>query len=610
MTGCNTDSLPEEQARGMTIDLGYADCVLPDGRRVGIVDVPGHERFIHNMVAGAAGIDVVLLVVAADDGVMPQTIEHFHIVRLLGVNAGMVALTKIDIATPERVAEVEQQVRELVAGSFLDGSPIVPVSATTAQGFDRFYEVFTALVSRTAERSAGGPFRMHVESSFVLKGRGTVVTGIPRSGSVHAGDMLEMLPAGRRVKVKSVQVYGEPAEAGSAGECVALNVSDVSHTEAVRGMVLAEPGRFKPSRFINTRFKFLAGLKRGLRPRTAVRMHVGTSDMPGHLVLPSLEPLAPGEECLVQVQLRDPVVAAPGDFFVVRLLSPVVTLGGGRVVSQADQKMRRSRGAWEENTTARETAFRTPETAVEYVLRNAGRKPMAVHDISVEVVQSEAAIREILAALVQRGLAAELRGGRFAHADALKAVRAAVLEALGALHDATPLSLGFGRTQMLRALTDDHALIEKVVESLKAEGVVLESGAGLCVAARAPKLSAPQAVLAKRVTEAYRKAGFAAPRRDELPPIAGAPAGVVEPIVDFLLQSGELVELSDKVLLHAENVSRARDLLTERLKKIGDIDAGGFRDMIGASRKYAIPLMEYFDKIGLTRRVGDKRVLK
>ncbi|MBU1693967.1 MAG: selenocysteine-specific translation elongation factor, partial [Verrucomicrobia bacterium] len=469
LTGCDTDRLPEEKARGMTIDLGFATCALPDGRRVGIVDVPGHERFIHNMVAGVTGIDVVLLVVAADDGVMPQTIEHFHIVRLLGVQRGLVAITKSDLVEPARLGEVEQQVRDLAAGSFLENAPMLPVSSKTGAGFDAFYDAFASVVAATAERRAEGPFRMNIERAFVLKGHGVIVSGIPRSGGVRVGDTLELLPGGGLKKIRSLQVYGADADEARAGECVALRLSDLDREEAGRGRVLAAPDYFRPARFFNARFQHLPNAGAALKPRTAIRFHVGTSDVPGHLLLPSLASLPPGAESYVQIQLAEPVIAAPGDPFVARALSPARTLGGGYIVGADEQRIRRSRGDWIGAREEEDQSFRDPAAALLHALRSAGTTPLKTAEAAHRALVSEDAARTDLARLVQDGRAVQV-GDRYAAADVLEKLGQDLAAALSRLHQAQPKSAGFTRAELLRLVTADPALADLALKNLADAG--------------------------------------------------------------------------------------------------------------------------------------------
>ena len=610
LTGCDCDTLPEEKARGMTIDLGFATCTLPNNRRVGIVDVPGHERFIHNMVAGAAGIDVVMLVIAADDGIMPQTLEHFHIVRLLGITSGMVALTKVDLVAPERVDELIRQIREFVAGSFLESAPIIPVSSKTGQGFDAFYDAFVATVDKTAQRDSGGAFRMHVESTFVMQGLGTIVSGIPRCGTVRVGDTLDLLPGGGEKKVRGLQVYGEDAAEGKAGECVALRLSDLAHGDAKRGMVLATPGYFTTTKLVNARLHLMSNLERPLKPRSGIRFHIGTAEATGYLVLPELTPPAPGSEVYVQFQLNEPVVAAPGDFYVARTLSPVRIIGGGNVISQETVKMRRSRGNFVEAVEEHEKAYSSPASTLTYALKKAGASPQHVADLAKNTFLNTEAARQHVRALVEQGTAVMLPGERYVHADTLTAACEEILSVLGRMHDTAPLSMGFAKKDMFRDLKSERLLTDKAMEQLLASGKITSNASGFQIPERTPKLSPQQSGVAAKLGELYRKTGFASPRRDELPALLGVPAGVLDPVFDFLTQTGEIVVLSDKVVLHKDHVAESRRKLVEYLAEHGSMESGVFKDVLGTTRKYSIPILEYWDAQGLTKRIGNNRHLK
>jgi selenocysteine-specific elongation factor len=609
LTGCDCDRLPEEKARGMTIDLGFATCRLPDGRQVGIVDVPGHEKFIRNMVAGSAGIDAVLLIIAADDGIMPQTLEHFHIVRLLGVASGMVAITKIDLVTQDRVSEVIEQARGLVAGSFLEGCPVTPVSSKTGEGFDGFYDAFVSTINQTMERGASGPFLLHVERSFLLAGRGRIASGIPVSGRVSVGDTVELLPHGGERKVKGIQVYGEDAGEGRAGECVAIRLGNVSDEDVGRGTALATPGYFVPSKLFSAHFELLPGGER-LKPRTAIRLHVGTADAPGHIVLPDLAPIAPGSHCYVQFQLDRPLVAAPHDFFVARMLSPVKTIGGGSIVAGESRKMRRSQKDWTEQCREHEKAFADPRSALEYVLRNSGDRPLVLSELARRALISQDAGAELVASIVADGAAAELPGRRYVHSLCFSEAREQVRAAFRRLHDASPMSIGFEKREVLQELRIDRLLSDHMMTLMLADGELIECRVGMSLADRAPSLSAGKQAMATRLVDMYLSKCFSTPRRDELPEILGAPASVIDPILDMLLQKGELVAVSDKVILHPVRIAEAQQKLIEYLQKHSTIDAGSFKQLLDTTRKYSIPLLEYWDRTGLTRRTGDERTLK
>ena len=478
------------------------------------------------------------------------------------------------------------------------------------KGLTCFIPRFVALVDKTAERNADGPFRLHVERSFVLKGLGTIISGIPCSGSVSVGDTLELLPEAVKKKVKGVQVYGQDSDAARAGECVALKMSDMSKSKLVRGMVLAEPGFFEPTQYVNAKFQLLPGLDRPIKPRTAIRFHTGTTDVPGHLVLPSLDPMKPGEESYVQFQLKRPVVAAPGDFFVVRLLSPVTTIGGGYVVSSVDMKMRRSKGDWVEECREREKAFEDPLSTITYVMEHAEEGPLSLAMLAHKSFMNEASLKEHISELIEKGSVVSLPGERYVHSSLIRKVSDELVAELKLLHDKNPVSLGFPRKDVVRNISWTRLLLDKAISKLTDDGVLESSDSGILLKERAPALSSRQSVMAGKILGLFKTAEFTTPREDELPEMLGAPLPIIKPILDHLVQKGELVRIDDKVILHLECLGKSRELLAEYLKENGSIESGVFRDMLGTTRKYSIPILEYWDGQGLTKRTGNERILR
>lgn len=610
LTGCWCDKLPEEQARGMTIDLGFAVWERPDGRRVGIVDVPGHERFIHNMVAGASGIDVVMLVVAADDGVMPQTIEHVQIVRMLGVKRGVIVMNKVDLADEEKRAYVEADIRDCVAGTFLENAPMVRFSAKTGEGLDELLTTLEKVVDETVERDDSGPFELHVERGFVLKGLGTIVSGIPRAGCVKVGDEVELLPDGTRHTVKGIQAYGAPAERGRAGECVALRLSGITTEVATRGKVIAATGYFQPSRFLNVKFFYLPHHERPLEPRTAIRFHVGTSDTPGHLVLPELSRLTPGSETYAQIQLNKPVVAAPGDFYVLRLLSPVKTLGGGTVIDHSDSKLRRGRGNWIEGRIEKEKAVDDETLALMLALKAVGATPCHIDNwarqanVSKDVAQAKASV------LVKEKDVIEFPGNRYITAEALEAVAVDLIQRLSDLHAAHPLYRGFEKKEILKGFTGTRMVIDRAFEHLLAESRITHEQERIYLSDKEPNLSESEQRAADQLAQLYFKAAFVTPRPDELPGLTGLKPGLIDELLVNLRHRGLLVEIADQILLHSIQLEKSRQILFNHLEKQGRIRLAEYKDLLNTSRKFALPLLEHWDKAGITKRVGDDRVLR
>ncbi len=611
LTGCNTDRLPEEKSRGMTIDLGFATCILPDNRRIGIVDVPGHEKFVHNMVAGATGIDVVLLVIAADDGVMPQTIEHFHIVRLLGIKAGMIAITKTDLVDSARVETVRAQAEQLVAGSFLDGAPIVPLSTKTGEGYDEFYTKFVELVDHMAERESSGPFRMHVERAFVLKGLGTIVSGIPVSGRITQGDTLELLPEGRKVRVKGLQVYGQKSREGLSGECVAINLADIQHTELHRGMQLCAPGFFESARFFDVRFFSLPSVGKPLKPRQQIRLHLGTSDVPGHLVLPTNEPLKPGEETYAQLQMKRGVVAAPGDSFILRTLSPITTVGGGYVVSPDDKRLRRRHSdSWANSLEEKERVMDSVSDTIMQAFSTESPIPLGLDDIAKAALLHEDALGEDISKLIESGRLRLTAKRKYVSKDMIERAETVIVDRITALHKEVQLSAGFSKKEIYSSLSANHDIMDMALESLIEKKVITRSTHGYFITSMAPALSDAQAKIAEKILSLYSETRFKSPRRDEVPERVAAPEKASGKIMNYLLQTGRLVDIGSGVILHEDVIEESKAIISDYLAEHDSLDAASFKNLIDSSRKYAIPLLEYWDGKGLTKRIGNSRILK
>ena len=610
LTGCWCDKLPEEQARGMTIDLGFAVWERGEGRRVGVVDVPGHERFIHNMVAGASGIDVVMLVVAADDGVMPQTIEHVQIVKMLGVKRGVIVMNKVDLADAEQRAQVEAEIRDCVAGTFLESAPIVPFSAKTGEGLVTLLEQLGRVVDATVERDSSGPFLVHVERAFNLKGLGAIVSGIPRSGSIRVGDELELLPDGTRHVVKGLQVYGATTAVGRAGECVALRLSNLSMEMISRGKVLAAPGYFTASRFLNVKFTYLAHYEKPLALRTAIRFHVGTSETPGHIVLPERERLVPGSETYAQIQLSRPVVAAPGDFYVLRQLSPVQTLGGGTVIDLSETKLRRGRDNWTEARMEKERALDDEAHALLLALQSAGATPCHIDNWVRQASVVREAARGRIEMLVAQKQVISLPGDRYVTMAAFEGVCGLLVERLTTLHAQHPLYRGFEKKDILKSMTGARLLMDRAFETLIQAGQLVQEAERFYLRVHEPRLTEAQQRLAQAIEARYHAAAFVTPRTDELGPLVGADQALIDALIVHLQHCGKLVELADQVILHTARLEEARAVLLRHFEQHRRLRLAEYKDLLNSSRKFAVPLLEYWDRIGVTRRVGDERELR
>ncbi|MBI5366021.1 MAG: selenocysteine-specific translation elongation factor [Planctomycetes bacterium] len=610
LTGIDPDRLPEEKERGLTIDLGFAPCTLKDGRRVGIVDVPGHEKFVKNMVAGSTGIDLVILLVAANDGVMPQTREHLQIMQLLGVQRGIIAVTKIDMVDPELTAVVVEEVRDLVKGTFLESAPICPLSVVSDEGFAAFWDTLNQAIAATPPKSTDGAFRMPVQRVFSAKGFGTVVTGIPLSGRIGLGDVVEFLPLGRTGRIRGLQAYKADVNEVRAGHSSALNVADIDHNLVQRGFVVATPGYFSARTSVEGRLQYLKGFKVPLDTHIPIRFHTGTAEVMGKLVLLDRKQAQPGEEVLVQVLLDDPVTAAPGDFFVVRHQSPTITLGGGKIISSFGRKLRRNRPEVLADLEERERVMNQAEPSVEYTVKAAGAKPLTRDQITHASGLTAERAAEILTSLTTKGRLLPLHAGtRFVHVEALAAARATALASLAAYHQEQALRAGIERIPFRARLDFDHDVYDLVLAELLRTGAVVEENGFLRRAEFGVKLNEEFKRLAATLEETLLATRFATPRPDELPGLLKTTPEKAAGVLRILLEGGVAVRLKDDVLLHRRMIDEARALLIKQIGEKGEVISGEFRDQLKTTRKYVIPLLDWFDEQGVTVRDGSRRVL-
>lgn len=615
LTGVDPDRLKEERERGLTIDLGFAPLELSDGRRVGLVDVPGHERFIRNMVAGATGVDMVVLVVAADDGVMPQTREHLAILELVGVHRGMVALTKIDMVDPELVELAEEDIHEFVAGTFLEGAPVMPLSAHTGEGLEAFKLELERLVLELEPKSSEGVFRMPIQRVFSLHGIGTVVTGIPVSGEVAVGSEVEVLPGGRRAKVRGIQAYGEKTTKARAGHSSALNLTDVDRGKLERGAVVATPGYFRPISMVGARLTALRSLDRPVQNRMRVRLHTGTHDARGELVLLDKEELGPGEEGLVQVRLEEPVVSAPGDRFVLRLLSPVLTLGGGVVLEESRHRLKRFKRFVIEELGRQEESLESPKELLASVLARRGKDGASLAELSLELKRPEDELERLIEELRSEGrVASPGMSGRWLAAEALEGEFADLTLALDRWFGARPHRSRMDLRDLRRELGADKKRLASLLKDAAERGIVEELPGGW-VRPLEHEASLPEGLLAalSALVERLEAAGFQPETREELGANLGLGADDLERIAEFAGDRGELFAVGDFLFTRAK-LGEAEAAIVANCKANqeapGQLSIPALRDTLGTSRKYLIPLLEYFDNAGLTARSGGTRILK
>ncbi len=592
LTGTDADRLAEEKRRGITIDLGFAHLRLSDEIQLGFIDVPGHERFVRNMLAGAAGIDVVLFVVAADESIKPQTREHFEICRLLGVQSGVVALTKADMVDPDLVELVRLEVDDFVAGSFLENAQKVAVSSVTGEGLDELRRELEAAARRTREKSAGGWFRLPIDRAFSMRGFGTVVTGTLVSGTVRADSEVELHPSGRRLRVRGLQVYGEKTDRARAGERTAINLADIAPEDLSRGMVLTEPGRFSSVTVFDAKLDLLASAK-PLKHEAPVHVHLGASEIEAEVrLLDRRTALAPGESAWVRMVLREPVLVMAGDRFIIRMFSPVVTIGGGTVADISGHKYRRGVDFAARLQTLLEG---TSRQRVELLV---GERPDGVSE--AELIRLTG-LKE-LAATPSLHLVAKWR----ISGEHVAAASRRVVTVVRQFHKEQPLLQGIQKQDLKGRIVPD-ATPEIFEHILDATPEILQDAQVVRLKSHKVVLKLDEEAAKRAMESAFETAGLAAPGVQDVLKASGLEPARAKSILQMLLRDHRLVRISEDLVLHESAVAGLRSMMQGWRGQ--RINVPAFKDATGVSRKYAIPLLEYLDREHLTRREGDERIV-
>ena len=612
LTGVDCDRLPEERARGITIDIGFAHLDLPPFH-LGVVDVPGHERFIKNMLAGAAGVDLALLVVAADDSVMPQTREHLEILRLLGLRHGVIALTKSDLVddTTREVAELE--IRELVQGTFLEKAPIIPTSAHTGAGLPELKAAIAEACRRVEERGGREWFRLAIDRAFIVQGHGTVVTGSVTSGGLRVGDEVEWQPRGERVRVRSLQNHDTPVEEVHRGQRAAVNLAGVRHEDVLRGQEIAAPGYLTPSRVLTVRLHCLGDMKRPIKHRLPVRFHLGTSEIMGVVALLDCDAIPPGKWGLAQLFLEGPATATWGQPFVVRESSAATTLGGGQVLQPVARKVRRRHLEMLERIERLWTGDdRERALTAAWFAGFAGFTPADLVR-GAGVGPDEAA--DLIARLKEAGELVEFAadGARrvLLHKDMVHELEDRVMAALAGLHAQFPLMTLHDRHKVESQLdyVGDEALVHAAVDRLLASKKVVGDHRRIARADFKPKLSANLRKLKDKLVAAYQEARFQPPEPAAFAGAAGGNASSLKDLFEVCVAEGFLAHVGGELYLHADADADMRRMVKEQLSQQGGgLTVAEIRDLLGTTRKFAVPLCEYLDRVGVTRREGDLRL--
>jgi len=609
LTGCNTDTLAVEQQRGLTIELGFAPCQMYDDRIVGIVDVPGHVGFIRNMVAGAQGVNVVILVVAADDGVMPQTREHLDILTLMGVSHGLTALTKTDIVDAELCEMAGQDVREFVAGTFLQDAPICPVSNITGEGYPEFLAAMNEAVDACESRQVDGLFRLWVERSFTIRGFGTVVSGIPSSGQISVGDELRIARTGRTARVRGVEVYGRESHTGLAGECVAINLVDIDSSDAPRGSLVCNSDVYEPAHMVEADLKLLPSACKAMKDYSEVHVHVGTAEVMANVAMLQGGPISPGENQIVQLRMRSPLALAPGERFVVRAPGPAginTTLGGGRILDTSNKRLRRGRPWTFEKLTAMRDALDSPPQWTAIHLKQAGEAVNA-ETLAGLAKMPLAQVTDALKTLTAKRTARKTPDGKFICSGLIDQAAAAIVETLDKFHQENPTRAGMPRTDLSARVEAGAGVFEPALEELLADGRLVQADAVLALPGAGTHLSDEDRDLCGRIEDMLLQAALAPPLPGDMAGELGVSDAKFAEMTALLADRGRAVQLDRKVILHCDTVEAAKSVVLELFAKAPIFTTMEFRDALGASRKVAVPLLDHLDSLKFTVRTANRR---
>jgi selenocysteine-specific elongation factor len=610
LTGIDADRLEEEKRRGITIDIGFAhlEFVSQDGKklRLGFVDVPGHERFVRNMLAGIGGIDLVLLVIAADESIKPQTREHFDICRLLSIQRGITVLTKSDTVDAETLDVVRLEVEDFLSESFLDpkNSPVIPVSALTGAGMEELKRALIQVAAEIPARDSDALARLPIDRVFTMKGFGTVVTGTLVSGTIAEEEELEIFPTGRRVRVRGVQVHGQAAAEAVAGQRTALNLAGASTDELARGMMLARPATFHSTERVDVALSLLPSAK-PLKDRARVHFHTYTSEAIAEIRLYGSKQVRSGESAFAQLRTNQPALLLPGDRFIIRQFSPVVTIGGGGVLDATPQPRGKA-----ENVQAflQALASGSPESALQArVIRRADR------GLSIPEAVSESGLP---ANIIEKHLARPMANGeivrvgeRFIHASAFECLKLLLAATLDEFHKKNPLVSGVSRKELQESVAAQADVFSAALESLVKAKKVEVVGELVRLAGRGVFMKDEEAESKKTIEHAFSSAGLAVPALKDVLTGLKIDRARAQKIVTLLLRDKVLIKVSEELVFHRSALDNLRQRMLMQKIKSAKIDVPQFKELTGVSRKYAIPLLEYLDRERVTRRVGDYRVI-
>jgi selenocysteine-specific elongation factor len=612
ITGIDTDRLKEEKERGISIELGFASLTLPNGRTFGIVDVPGHERFIRNMVSGASGIDMVIMVIAADEGVMPQTREHLHICSLLGIKKGLVALTKVDMVAEEWLDLVKDDVHEFLKETFLEASPVIPVSSITGAGIEELLDALGRVASEIEGESDAGIFRLPVDRVFTMKGFGTVVTGTLISGDIKLGEEVEILPPGVTAKVRGIQIHNQSATIAEAGQRTAINLQGVEKDTIVRGDVLARPRTLRPSIRLDVCMEYLSNNNRRLKNRNLVRFHVGTNEVIGRIILLDREDVEPGAKASAQVVLESPIVAMARDRFVIRSYSPVSTIGGGMIVDPLPKKHKRNSEKVNHEIDLLHDSTDTERAVI--IIERSGIEGIAISELEMRTGIHQNILKDILGTLSSKKqvVVLDVDESRIISFSIYQNLQGRILLEMRAYHERYPLKEGISKEE-LRSTAGQFArprLFNMAVRELEKRGAIVVERENIRLSGHRVDLKGELEDMRSKIAQIYIDAGLTPPSIKELMEKFAGQRSLAESVINVMLKEGSLIKINEDLYFHKEVLTRLREDYKSLLVRDGKATPASIKELTGLSRKFIIPLMEYFDITKLTIRAGDHRILR
>ena len=610
LTGIDTDRLKEEKERGITIELGFAHLALPDGRLLGIVDVPGHEKFVKNMVAGATGIDLVALVIAADEGVMPQTREHLEICSLLKIKYGFVVLTKVDMVDADWLELVREDVSEYLSETFLGDAPVMEVSSVTGEGIPELVDLISQMTKEIPERDMGHLFRLPIDRVFTMKGFGTVITGTSVSGTIHTGDEVTIYPQGIESKIRGIHVHNKSMEEVHAGLRTAINLQGIEKMMLQRGNVVATKDALRSTYMLDVVLDLLHSAPRKLKNRTKVRFHAGTAEIISTLVLLDRDELNPGETCLAQIRLDAPTTVLKGDRYVLRSYSPVRTIGGGQILHPLPGKKKRFQ---ERVLNELKMLDKGEEHETIEVFVSLGRfQGVGEEELSFLVNMSRKKLTEQLNALKakQKIIRFDKEQGTMIHADFMEKARKELLETLSQYHKDFPLKQGLVKEELRSRMigAKDPKLFNHLIHQLAKEEVLVQEKEVVRLKDHQVTLAQDQKKARRELEDIYEKGGLQPPYFKDIK--SQFQGNTASEVLGVMVKDGVLLKVKEDLYFHRSAVEALEIKLVEFLKSHEEITTPEFKEMTGTSRKYTIPLIEYFDRSQITVRVGDSRVLR